>query len=375
MASESAPADVEGQSRAQEQEKPTRTQEPTGDIQQQERQHQAPLPPTHQKVQFQQEPPRQPVPPPPQFYPQYAQTQPLVFPYSHGWHRAKLALYTLSILICGSILGLGIYISSASSYLSLIEFGLLAALSAGALVWTALEFLILCSTRDDPPRGIHPGAHVAVHLIIWIYGAIVMSFMGIFVSDQNDYYYSSRYHPSVIWEAEKALLGLTAVLAVIHFVLFVRACVETHQRNNTAQRTTIYVPVAMNPDGSYGNPYGYYAQPQGTVPIPPEVARQMAASGQAHLVPGQVPPPAGYYAPAPPVTTPAPAQGNSALYGYYAPQPSMNPQPAMPPRTSMRQPAPPGPSSVSSVGPSTVSPAPDRTPHSPPTAPSPVSTR
>ncbi len=248
-------------------------------------------------------------------------------------------------------------------------------------MWTALEFLVTCLSRQQPSQGMHPGAHVAIHLIIWMYSAVVVSFLAIFITENYSYYdyygyYSYSSNQGTAYNGEIALEVFIAILMVLHFVLFVRACVETHRYNNMPRATTIYVPVAMAMNGaSYGSPYGYYGQNQ--VQIPPEMARQLAASGHAPVAPPQTLL-NGYYAPPGAVpgtngpaasTQPSPA----AMYGYYAPPAAGLNEPVIPARRSMRQTAPSGSNSISSAGPSTVSPAPERTSHSPPTAPSPVS--
>lgn len=323
-----------------------------------------PLPPSHQKVRFDQE--SQVIPP--QQYAQYAQSEPVQYPYSHKWHIAKLVLYHSAIVISIIIFALGIYAASSSFYRGEADFAFTAAAAGASVTWTAVEFLVMCVSRKDPQRGVHPGAHVAVHLVIWLYCVVVATFLGIFIG-YGDYYYSylSQYYefPPVI---DQVLLAMIIILLLLHFTLFVRACVETHQFNNTPSQTTIYVPVAMEVNGAYGSPYGYYAQqPPQALAIPPEIARQMAAPGQLPMMPQQTLL-QGYYAPPgqtqmPPTAAQHAAQANqTAIYGYYAPTPSAR-QPA-PTRGAMRQPTPAG--SVSTAGPGS------RTPNSPP-APSPVS--
>ncbi|KAI0161046.1 hypothetical protein GGR52DRAFT_562674 [Hypoxylon sp. FL1284] len=59
--------------------------------------------------------------------------------------------------------------------------------------------------------------------------------------------------------AVQALIGFCALLWIIHFTLFVRACVETHRRNREPPILMVYQqPMWPAPYGTshpYGNPY------------------------------------------------------------------------------------------------------------------------
>ncbi len=232
---------------------------------------------------------------------------------------------------------------------------------------------MLWSARQSPPRGIHPGAHVGIHLCLWLYAVVVVVFVCVFIADYDyDYSYYSSYSSSSLRRnrapalgVERAILAFLCILLAIHFLLFVRACIETNQRNSASRSRTVYVPVAVPMNSAYGSPYGFYGQP----PQQPMQALPTA--------PGQVPVPPqqallqGYYAPAAahPAAASAPPATQSALYGYYAPAPAEQNNPALPPRRA-GQPV----SSAPSAGPSTPSPAPEGAARSqPPTVPSPVS--
>ncbi len=142
MASTSAQPDLEAQSsRQQEKEKqPEHVQEqeqqqqqqsdPRQDTPQEMRQRDAPvpvLPPSHQKVRFQRE--SQIIPPsapPPQAYAQYVQQDPVVYPFSPSWHRAKLAFYTFGCVVSLILIALSIYVTSTTSYIALAQLAFVA---------------------------------------------------------------------------------------------------------------------------------------------------------------------------------------------------------------------------------------------------------
>lgn len=148
-----------------------------------------------------------------------------------------------------------------------------------ALIWQTAEFITICASSRH--RGIHPGANVALHLIIWLMAIVAMSFMAIYVSfdrvdldNFHDYY--GYYDPDELewirqlFSVEQAMLAFVTLLLIVHFTLFVRACIECHQYN-TATRT-IYLPMAM--PGPVG-PYGYYQ------PGPPQAQPYPYAMQQA----------------------------------------------------------------------------------------------
>jgi hypothetical protein len=150
---------------------------------------------------------------------------------------------------------------------------------------------------------------------------VTVGFLAVFValdverladgSDSSSYYYSSyySYDPdalSGLLRVEEALLAFMSILLLLHFVLFVRACVETHQYNNHTVKT-VYVQVPASMPGGIADqqPYGYYAyQPApGQPPMQfqqpvPQVPGAPIAPQQAHMY--------GYYAPAPMFSPPVP---------------------------------------------------------------------
>ncbi|KAJ4289388.1 hypothetical protein N0V88_006868 [Collariella sp. IMI 366227] len=225
-----------------------------------------------------------------------------------------------------------------------------------------VEFLKLAITG----RTMHPGAHVAFQLFIWLVAVVAVVFTSLYVTDWDVYYDYPGGDPENLEEKsqmyETVLLGFDCVLVFIHFVLFCGACAETNEYNK-ARRGTIVVEVPVPVPAGTPIPEGhlpYYMRPQTFVPQPgaqqvqysvpmvPQVARQGPGGGS---ITGQSQSAAiygGYYAPAPPNMW-APSQqhqGNAQHYqGYYAPVSA----PTMTPANSARR-EPPVPALASSSG-------------------------
>jgi hypothetical protein len=196
------------------------------------------------------------------------------------------------------------------------------------MLWMITEFLVLFASKTK--HGIHPGASVSLHLIICLVAATAIGLMATALSwyvdeglgDVPDDGGWKGYHASdgvanlrnynalhVIIQLIETLIAFMTILVVIHFILLVRACVETYQYNKWKLEhatRTVYVHVPV--------PYGYYMpapgqeqmvfQPapaqQQQQPQPPQQTTQggLAAPAQAHLY--------GYYAPVQNPAQPAP---------------------------------------------------------------------
>ncbi|OTA08594.1 hypothetical protein A9Z42_0003110 [Trichoderma parareesei] len=137
-----------------------------------------------------------------------------------------------------------------------------------ALVWSLADLLVRLLRRLK--RGIHPGAHVALSLIIFLLGAILPALFGPWFQDSwngygsgsSDYPWqdcSNVYAPTTrryvytctndedarrryLKEKKVAMAAavITFIVAVMHFGLFVGACVDTDRVNRVAKRP-IYV--------------------------------------------------------------------------------------------------------------------------------------
>lgn len=253
-------------------------------------------------------------------------------PFSRRWHITKAALGTTSITCSVILFGIGIYfIAGPYRYRTNIDLAFVLCAAGLALIWQGSEFISICSSSKRR-SGIHPGAHVALHLLIWLIAAAAVAFVTtsvIFdhdVLEQDEWYYStyddpyyysddgdsSPYaNPDYVEDSTtpaqqlaflrrflalmEATLALTCVLLLVHFALFVRACVETSQWNHAAATRTVYVPVPHPAAGPHGRPAYYYAAAAAPMPMSPQYRDP---AGNVY----------GYYAPPPPPPPPMPQQ-------------------------------------------------------------------
>ncbi|KAI0126223.1 hypothetical protein BJ170DRAFT_634203 [Xylariales sp. AK1849] len=194
-------------------------------------------------------------------YPRQFQPAPArVIPYSRAWQITKIVFVSLSMIFCIVLLGISIALAVDIEIESL-QVVWIAPQAGIALCWSIAEVITIC-TRSGR-RGIHPGAHVALHLLLWLGFCAASGLTGYLISIalECDYYcrnYSDYYDPSSsrYVSAMEAILAFLSLLVLIHFTLFVRACVETAQRNSTAG------PVIMVPQHVY-----YAQQPMAQYPV------------------------------------------------------------------------------------------------------------
>ncbi len=83
---------------------------------------------------------------------------------------------------------------------------------AACLAWDAVELLVLCIRHRAARRGIHPGAHVGVQLVLWLLCAAMGTWLAVVIAglQEGDYY---SYVPSG-WDEE----GEKADLACVGFL-------------------------------------------------------------------------------------------------------------------------------------------------------------
>ncbi|KAK8029855.1 hypothetical protein PG993_011146 [Apiospora rasikravindrae] len=240
------------------------TQQPV-QPQQPQQAHQA-----HQSQQFQ---PYQP-------YPAGAPAQPQQPLASRPWHNTKLVLLSMSIVFSIIVIGISIALAVNPTILSL-QVIWVAPEAAVAIIWSVAEFVTLCARKNQ--RGIHPGAHVALHLLLWLAFVVAAGLTAYLVAlnVEYDYYYSSSYRYSRYSSIKfyvrtlQAELAFLILLIITHFTLFVRACVETARRNKRAQ--PVFVPV-----NAYYSGYPMQQQPpqQSVYPMHPQQAHMSANYGQ-----------------------------------------------------------------------------------------------
>ncbi|KAJ0165118.1 hypothetical protein CTA2_12320 [Colletotrichum tanaceti] len=158
--------------------------------------------------------------------------------YNRPWHIAKIALRGCNIVFGIIVIGLTAHAAAWLWYWSpfLLWFGAIPA--AFAICWDSAELITICARGGR--RGIHPGAHVGVHLVFCpvLAAGIAFESLQLWFSGYPDSWYGG----DSIATKQHVALAFTCLLFLIHFILFVRACVETHQRNS---RPPIYmVPIS-----------------------------------------------------------------------------------------------------------------------------------
>ncbi|KAI0489707.1 hypothetical protein F4859DRAFT_164177 [Xylaria cf. heliscus] len=213
------------------------------------------------------------------------------------------------------------------------------AIVVASIIWNTAELITYCvRLRKETQRGIHPGAHVGLHLIFWLVGifAILLTVTVYFSvsydvercesranddDDDDSYtYYSSSYCSEYVpldyyrWNilpTLRALLAIFALWLINHFVLFILACIETHKRN-ALKPAAFVVPANAVPAQNM-----YYPQQAGVQPMQPlqfyPYPVVMPQPQQAHVAGAE---------PQPPVSNgKQPAQVDQNLAGFYAPSP------------------------------------------------------
>lgn len=211
--------------------------------------------------------------PAPQGYP-YAQTQqptywgpPTPEPYkpSHAFSLAKLGLGGLNMIFAIVAFGLGLsFVLGPSRYNSHTGAFLLVVLAAISFLWQAAEFLTRLLRRRTH-RPLHPGAHVGVHLCLWVLLVLCTYSMAWGLRRSLAQYtvvgpasrvgadpylydlwwdrFASEGEAARFFARLRAAVAFAALLALAHFVLFVLACVETDRRRKWGRRQqVVYVP-------------------------------------------------------------------------------------------------------------------------------------
>ncbi|KAK6844165.1 hypothetical protein PG995_014275 [Apiospora arundinis] len=278
--------------------------------------------------------------------------QPRVIPFDKKWYWAKLALTLASVLFSVILLGLGLGISlrPTDTFYTGTYAWVIVPVVVVCIIWDLAELITLFTCgrhrkgdQQQPQQegqkqstardGIHPGAHVGVDLVLWLAGIFVVLFtISGSVLDGYSYryeceefakggpnYYSTSYYekfcsPSYLNDldnfykpAARAISAFACLLTLTHFVIFVRACIETNLRNRMRG------PVVMVPT-SHMSMYIVPGQQQaGMMPMMPPQSHYMAPGHQ-----GSAPMNEKAAAGAHPQTNTAPSEG------FYAPNPSTN---------------------------------------------------
>ncbi|KAI0165522.1 hypothetical protein GGR57DRAFT_124073 [Xylariaceae sp. FL1272] len=255
--------------------------------------------------------------------------------FSQAWIGTRIGLTVLSSILGIIVIALTSVLLSEGSWLA--ETALYAyPISVASIIWNTAELITyLVRLRKHHQRGIHPGAHVALHLIFWLVGVFailltvslllgVQSELEYCNNDYDDYGYNSSYcdeftpygyYRSMILPILQGLLAVFVLWLVAHLALFVLACIETHKRN-TMLPAAILVPVSQ-PGAA---PMQYFPQ-QGAVPIQYYQQPVMSMPAQAYMPPGAVMSNPEMRSPVANTTEKQPVQNHQNLAGFYGPEP------------------------------------------------------
>lgn len=204
-------------------------------------------------------------------------------PRNEKWEKAKIGLHAGAIVIC--VIGLGM----TFSLIGYNTLGLIALYCCPILIipllWSTAELL----TRWKRPshHGIHPGAHVGVSLLTWMFASIIggtqCTSVALGVDSHSSECYNRRTHKYDLCDPVNttkqgvfaAVAATTCLVFVIHFALFVGACVDTAKRNAYKKAQVMVVqqpywgpvaqgwqPVPQNQEGQQD------VQMQNTMPVP-----------------------------------------------------------------------------------------------------------
>ncbi|KAI0844426.1 hypothetical protein F5Y00DRAFT_200019 [Daldinia vernicosa] len=170
------------------------------------------------------------------------------------WSANKIVLVSLSIASCAIVLGISIALAVDPDVQSYIVVWT-APQAGAALLWSGIDLATTYAGRINH-RLIHPGAQVAVQLLLWMgfcvgigLTAYILSWALAFSSsddrdaypeyyeyyhgDNNDYYeyYSKSYIRSM-----EALVAFLAILIIVHFLLFFSASMKVARRKKMSSK-------------------------------------------------------------------------------------------------------------------------------------------
>ncbi|KAM7203103.1 hypothetical protein V8F33_002451 [Rhypophila sp. PSN 637] len=161
-----------------------------------------------------------------------------LIPYSRNWYLTKIILRIICFLLSAVVLGLATNsgLSNVNGYKGMTTLPP----AICVMVWNFIELSIVL-VRYNVRRGIHPGFSVAGDLILWLVCLVCAFFsvaigVNLFWRIYENYYDFYNYYTPM----DMIVTILLSILTVIHFTLFVRACVETKQRNDS-KKEDLYV--------------------------------------------------------------------------------------------------------------------------------------
>jgi hypothetical protein len=174
-------------------------------------------------------------------------------PVDRNWEISKLGLHACSLVFGIITLALSLTVPRDTWASELFLAGSVP-VAIACIIWALAEGITRIVRKFK--AGIHPGAHVAVSLLIWLAAAWVVALEGAVLIAVNDSEPrrrrpSSRYdddYPELDADSwfrggralAKAAAVFTLLLWLVQFILFVGACVDTHKRRRAAYRPIVY---------------------------------------------------------------------------------------------------------------------------------------
>ncbi|KAK1833954.1 hypothetical protein QBC39DRAFT_253339 [Podospora conica] len=201
---------------------------------------------------------------------------------------ARSILGVLTIMLSLALLGLGIKMSVKYDEVPLIHvsFAFVGFTSATTLAWQLFEFITQCARRDR--RGINPGAHVTVNIMLCLACVATLGYVCFWVSQGERWKYvevhGERTAYSPLYRIGIVLVALSAAMLLVHFMLAILACRKVRQKDDESPfRPPPVVRVrydGVGPDGTsrpmrdyeYRVPVQYEQQGQGAIHMPPYAA-------------------------------------------------------------------------------------------------------
>ncbi|KAK5990392.1 hypothetical protein PT974_08660 [Cladobotryum mycophilum] len=185
---------------------------------------------------------------------------------SHKTWTAKRALRVLSSIVC--LVGIGI-----CTRLYILEpgqgtFFFVAPPAIAAFCWNAAD--ILCLNTLEGRRGLHPAACIALDLCFWLGFIVFGTFSGLLSSWGG---YAEIEYTQVESNLTIAATIICALIVLIHFPLFVIACIENNvrrHREGTRIHTTGVARASLEPERELES-FSFDHKDRPSVPAPAHV--------------------------------------------------------------------------------------------------------
>ncbi|KAH6647372.1 hypothetical protein BKA67DRAFT_577257 [Truncatella angustata] len=176
------------------------------------------------------------------------------------WNRIKLILRSISLIFEIAVIGLAVPIKELYVIIPVLF----------AFLWDISEIISIC-VRRSLSKGIKAGAHVGCDLLLFMGCTVVTVFIVVstwtyqrsWYDFRNTDYYADYRRSYLIMVASCPLLSL---ITLLHFTLFVRACVEVHRRRK--DRRIQQLVMAMIASGQSPAEHLSSALKAGTAAIP-----------------------------------------------------------------------------------------------------------